>query len=104
MKMIYMLTPASLILGLAAWILPSIYMSKYNNIDSKKGSLYIFLSLSACAISIFLQIVYNNYLVEIGDWSALMDTTGALVLVSGTLLGVTLLLNAFAVMKHLKVR
>ena len=102
MKLIYWLTPASLILGLAAWILPSIYISKYNNVESKKGSLYIFLSLSACALSIFLQVVYNNYLVGIGDWSALMDTTGALVFVSGTLLVVTLLLNTFAVIKHLK--
>ena len=100
MKMIYWLTPASLILGLVAWILPSIYMSKYNKINAKKGSLYIFLSISACGISIFLQIIYNDYLVKIGDWSALMDTTGAVVLASGTLLGVTLLLNAFAVMKH----
>lgn len=100
--MIYWLTPASLILGLAAWVLPGIYMSKYNNIDSKKGSLYIFLSLSACAISIFFQIVYNNYLVEIGDWAALMDTSGAVVLASTTLLIVTLALNALAVIKDLK--
>lgn len=96
MKLIYWLTPASLILGLAAWILPSIYMSKYNKIDSKKGSLYIFLSLSACAISIFFQVVYNNYLVQIGDVAALMDTSGAVVFASGSLLGVTLVLNAFA--------
>lgn len=54
MKMIFLLTPASLILGLAAWILPCIYMSKYNKIEPKKGSFYIFLSLTACTISIFL--------------------------------------------------
>lgn len=102
MKMIYWLTPASLILGLSAWILPSIYMLKYNKIDPKKASLYIFLSLSACSLSIFFQIVYNNYLVKIGDWSALMDTSSAVLLVSGVLLVVTLVLNAFALIKHLK--
>ena len=102
MKMIFLLTPASLILGLMAWILPGIYMSKYNKVEPKKGSLYIFLSLSACAISIFLQIIYNYYLVEIGDWSALMDTAGALVFASSSLLLVTLLLNTFAVITHLK--
>lgn len=79
-------------------------MSKYNNIDSKKGSLYIFLSLSACGLSIFFQLVYNNYLVEIGDWAALMDTSGAVVFASSLLLVVTLGLNAFALTKHLKAK
>lgn len=102
MKMIYWLTPASLILGLAAWILPSVFMSKYNKVDAAKASLYIFLSLSACVLSIFFQIVYNYYLVKIGDWSALMDTTGAVVLASGVLLIITLLLNTILLIRQCK--
>lgn len=102
MKAIYWLTPASLALGLLAWIIPIIYMLKYKKIDSKKSSIYIFLSLSACGISIFFQIVYNDYLVEIGDWSALMDTSGGVVIASGVLLAVTLAINTFALLINSK--
>lgn len=51
------------------------------------------LSMSSCSISLCFQILYNHHLVEIQDWSALMDTTGALVLVSSVLVIVTIALN-----------
>lgn len=42
----------------------------------------------------YKQIFYNNHLVKIEDWSALMDTTGAVAFVSAVLLTVTIILNA----------
>lgn len=51
---------------------------------------------TACALALLFQLVYNWHLVAIGDWSALMDTTGAVVKVSVVLVAVTAGLNALA--------
>ena len=39
-----------------------------------------------CALALYLQICYQNHLVEIGDIIAILDTAGPLVLVAGVLL------------------
>ncbi|WP_245698328.1 hypothetical protein [Sporosarcina ureilytica] len=57
------------------------------------GGLLAIISMSACAISLCLQIFYQYHLVEIEDWSALMDTTGAVAFASAVLLIGTLFLN-----------
>ena len=46
-----------------------------------------------CALALYLQICYQNHLVEIGDIIAILDTAGPLVLVAGVLLGVTAVLD-----------
>ncbi len=46
------------------------------------------------------MIVVNN-LVKIEDWSALMDTTDAVVFVSAVLLIVTIILNVFTLFTYL---
>ena len=51
---------------------------------------------TACALALLFQLVYNWHLVAIGDWSALMDTTGAVVKVSVVLVAVTAGLGALA--------
>ncbi len=43
-----------------------------------------------------MQIFYNDHLVKIEDWSALMDTSSAVAMVSTLLLVVTIILNAGA--------
>ncbi|MGE8207856.1 hypothetical protein ACQKP0_25670 [Heyndrickxia sp. NPDC080065] len=84
----------SLVLGLIAWILPVVnLMLDKKNVHKNRGSLS-FISISACAISLCFQIFYSYRLVKIEDWSALMDTMGAVVLVSAVLLIVTIILNA----------
>lgn len=45
--------------------------------------------------ALFLQVLYNKHLVELQDWSALMDTSGAVAWVSALLLAVTLILDLF---------
>ncbi len=91
--MIILLNPASLLLGLIAWILPIISLMQYKKHKNKSWIILSIISISSCVISLFLQIIYNNHLVQINDWSALMDTTDALVLVSAVLIVVTIILN-----------
>ncbi len=83
----------SLILGLVAWILPIVNLLRRNR--AGRGNLAVFsvASISACAISLCMQIFYTDYLVKIEDWAALMDTFSAVALVSTALLVVTLILN-----------
>lgn len=58
----------------------------------------LFMSLSACTIAVCFQILYNLYLVKIKDWSALMDTAGAVAIASSILVVVTIMLNALLLM------
>ena len=92
--MIWLLNLGSLVLGLIAWILPVVNLMRYKKHDHKNWVILSIMSISACAISLCFQIFYNNHLVKIEDWSALMDTTDAVVFVSSVLLIVTILLNA----------
>ncbi|MCF0147774.1 MAG: hypothetical protein HUJ77_05170 [Clostridium sp.] len=91
--MIALLNPASLILGLISWILPIINITKYNKSKQRNWTALSVISLSLCSISILFQIIYTNYLINISDWSALMDTTNAVVFASLILIIVTITLN-----------
>jgi len=92
--MIGLLNFGSLVLGLIAWILPVMNLMRYNKHEYKNWIALSFISVSACAISLCFQIFYNYHLVKIEDWSALMDTMGAVAIVSAVLLVVTITLNA----------
>lgn len=87
----------SLVLGFIAWILPVL------NLTSKeitpRWTLLAMGSLSACGTSILLQLYYQAYLVEIMDWSALLDTIPTVVSVAAFLLISTILLNGIAYFK-----
>jgi len=87
--MIGLLNIGSIVLGLVAWILPVISLMR----TTKHWAAFSIMSLSACAISLILQLYYNYHLVQIEDWAALMDTTGAVVVAATVLLIFTLLLN-----------
>lgn len=82
----------SFVLGLIAWIIPVYSMIQRKKIG-KNHSIMILLSMMACAIALWFQIVYNSYLVDIQDWTALLDTTSTLNCVAAVLLIVTILLN-----------
>ena len=71
----------SIFLGLAALVLPPL------------GGVPLALSLAACAISLYGWIAYTRYLVEIQDFSALLDTQPAGQMVSGAVLLAVLLVN-----------
>lgn len=89
--MIGILNLSSLVLGVIAWILPIFSLSQ----DKKKRNwaIYSILSLLACTISLFFQLLYNHHLVQIEDWSALMDTSRGVVVAASVLLVVTIVLN-----------
>lgn len=93
--MIGWLNIGSLLLGLIAWILPIIYLMGNKKHEHNHWGILSVLSISACAISISFQIFYNYHLVKIEDWTALMDTTRAVVIATAVLLIFTLLLNGF---------
>ena len=92
--MISFLMLGSLVLGLIAWIFPVIGLMMFKKYENRNYIIFSILSNSACAISLCFQIFYNNYLVKTEDWSALMDTAGAVAFVSAVLLLGTILLNA----------
>jgi len=93
---------ASLILGLIAWILPVMNLARRNKAENKSWIVFAVSSISACAISLFFQIVYQNHLVNIEDWPAIMDTTHGLVVVSSVLLAMTILLNMITLVKYMR--
>jgi len=83
----------SIILGLTAWALPMAKLMGYRRHDPNHWSVFAILSLSTAAVALLFQIMYTNHLVSIEDWSALIDTAGAVTFVSLLLIAVTILLN-----------
>ena len=98
--MIGLLNLGSLVLGLIAWILPVVNLMRYKKHDHRNWVALSIMSISACAISLCFQIFYNYHLVKIEDWSALMDTTGAVAFVAAVLLIVTIILNAITLIVY----
>ena len=98
--MISFLMLGSLVLGLIAWILPSVNIGRYKINYNKNWAIYSIVSISACAIAISFQVMYSNHIVQIGDWSALMDTSGTSTLLSIILLIITLVLNGISLGMH----
>ena len=92
----------SLVLGLVAWVLPIINLAKYNKAKNKNWIVLLFASMSACTISVLFQIVYQKHLVQIEDWSAIMDTIWGVLFVSTLLIAVTITLNLIAIVKYHK--
>lgn len=80
-------------LGLIAWILPATNLMRDKKKVQRNGLMICFLSMGACAISISFQIFYSYYLVKMEDWSAMMDTSGGVVVATAVLLSVTIILN-----------
>ena len=83
----------SLILGLIALTIPVVNFIQYKKQINKNRGVLSFISTRSCAVSLCFQILYCYYLVEIEDWSALMDITGAMAFVAMLLLIITIILN-----------
>lgn len=93
--MIVWLNVGSLVLGLLAWTLPFVTFRK------NQLTLAV-MSMGACALSLSFQIFYHHHLVKIGDWSAIMDTSGAVAFASAVLIIITILVNALTLMREKK--
>lgn len=100
--MMGLLNLGSLVLGLIAWILPIVCLMQNKKNGFKTLATFSILSSSACAISLIFQLIYNNHLVKIGDWSALMDTTGGVVFAATVLLIITVMLNLITLIAYRK--
>lgn len=98
--MIDLLNPGSLVLGLIAWILPVVNLKRYKQHDHKNWFAFSIISISACATSLCFQLLNNYHLVIIEDWSALLDTMGAVVYAAATLLSVTIILNVITLIVY----
>ena len=91
---------ASLVFGLAAWILPAVALARHDRISGGKFAALTATSLGSCAVSLCLQLFYTDHLVRINDWSALLDTSHATVLAAAVLLVVTIVLNVIALLAY----
>lgn len=81
----------SLVLGLAAWIIPLFAVGKIY-----RFALCCIGSLSGCAISLLFQLLEVQSRVHINDWSALLDTIDAVVLAAVLLLCGVIVTNLIA--------
>lgn len=90
----------SLVLGLVAWILPGISLMQHKEASRRNWAAFSIASVSACAVSLCMQIFYTDHLVTSEDWSALLDTSHVLVVVATILLAGTLILNAITLVVY----
>ncbi|MDY0406749.1 hypothetical protein P5G51_016525 [Virgibacillus sp. 179-BFC.A HS] len=90
----------SLVLGLVAWILPIVNLTRYKKQHDTNWAVLSIISISACAISLCFQIISIYYLVKMDDLPALMDTIGAVAFAAAVLLGVTSVLNTITLIVY----
>lgn len=88
-----MLNLGSIVLGLMGWAIPVIQLKRMVREKNGLGRYTHILSMGACCLAVWLQICYDEHLVNIGDWSALMDTVAAVRMISLFLLVSTVLVN-----------
>ncbi|PKM69982.1 MAG: hypothetical protein CVU94_01330 [Firmicutes bacterium HGW-Firmicutes-19] len=91
------LNVGSLILGSIAWILPIVGLLFFRKKYLQSSFGLAALSFAVCAIAIFFQMMYHQYLIDINDMSALLDTSKVVTNISGILLIFTGILNALNV-------
>lgn len=81
----------SLVLGLAAWVIPLFAIGK-----NYRFALCCIGSLSCCAISLLFQLLEVQNRVHINDWSALLDTIDAVILATVVLFCGVIVTNLIA--------
>lgn len=101
--MTVLLNSGSFIFGVIAWILPAYNLMRKNKANHKGWAALSIASVSACAVSLLLQLFEVNHRVGKQDWSALMDTSKAIAAVAGLLLAVTIILNTVVVLVYYRV-
>jgi len=94
-----LLNIGSIVLGLIALVIPTYCLIKKEN---EKSIALSSISYAACAVSLCFQIFYNYNLVKREDWSALLDTIGAVAGASAVLVIGTILLNVVTILVHTK--
>ncbi|MEM5009438.1 hypothetical protein WKH57_01825 [Niallia taxi] len=96
-----LLNIGSIVLGLIAWAIPAYCLI---NKENAKNIALSSISYAACAISLCFQIFYNYNLVKREDWSALLDTIGAVAGASAVLVIGTILLKVTTILVYTKLQ
>lgn len=91
---------ASFIIGCIALILPIVNLIRGNESTNKNWATFSLVSLSSCGVSIWIQILHASKMVDIGDFTALMDTFSAVTLISGGLVLSTIILNVIILLRY----
>ncbi len=86
---------SALLLGVAAWGLPALAIG-IGGRRKAAAHILVFGGLACAVLSLLSVIIYNTYLVAIGDWAALLDTATASQFVSVTMALLAILLAAVA--------
>lgn len=87
-----LLNIGSLILGLCAWMIPIVLLLK-GKASSLRAVKAIFISFVCALISMLMQMMETKQLIDKNDWSALMDTQGAVVFAAVVMLVGVIVLN-----------
>ena len=90
----------SVIVGLAAWIVPVVGINRKKRNPHRLSVI----SFSLCAIALLLQLTEIKHRVMVGDWSALMDTVPAIRGAAAVLVLVTILINVWILARDKKDR
>ncbi|MGL4913701.1 MAG: hypothetical protein ACRC3Y_14870 [Romboutsia sp.] len=96
------LTTGSILFGLISIIVPIINLMRQDKGAVSNLGVFSGISISACAISLCMQIFYANHLVQIEDFTAMMDIFGTVASVSALLLLATITLNIITYMVYKK--
>ena len=91
-----MLNIVSLISGICAWLFAGLAISTPKASVSHRNT---FISFSSCLISLICQLSELNRRVLLGDYAAIEDTIGAILIASAALVFITIILNFVAVAK-----
>ena len=91
-----MLNIGSLILGIGAWVFAGFAIVAPMASASRKHTV---VSFGSCVIALLLQLLEINRRVVLGDYAAIEDTIGAILLASIVLIAVTILLNLWALLR-----
>lgn len=90
----YMLNIVSLILGVGAWVVAAVAISK--PVYAHKSTV---LSFALCAFSLVVELFEISRRVNLGDYAAIEDTIRAVIIASIVLVVVTIILNIIALFK-----
>ena len=93
-----LLNLGSFLFGLASWIIPLVPLvtKKFADGRSMKAMFFSFMSV---IIAFMMQMLSTKHLVDIEDWSALMDTQCGVVLAGSVLSIIVLILNSLMLYK-----
>lgn len=80
----------SFLLGLIALLLSGVNIVKFRINHNNNWGIYSIVRITVCAIAVGFQVIYSNRIIQVGDWSVLMNTSG-----TSTLLSIVLLISTF---------